>query len=207
MLEQNTYGYHFNTFDVECHITTYVDDISLLIDDIKNMQPQVDKLQLFEDLASINTNLSKCALIGCPNKSHLPRISSKPTSKHLASRTKATYSPYYHKSNYIHLYVFNYYHPKMASIELSHFPKNRNPMSPNIITTGYNYPKKKTQHCYSPKNCICIPCYSFLQTQHHTTRQNPHLHHKAICQIPNNSRDILVQLPHEDFGMNTISPF
>jgi hypothetical protein len=73
-LSQCFRSYKFITSN--CQITTiaYIDDLAILTNDIQHIQPQLNKLQHFDDWASMDLGISKCIIIGCPNKSKYPPL-------------------------------------------------------------------------------------------------------------------------------------
>ena len=74
-LSWDSRSYKFITSN--CQITTiaYVDDLAILTNDIQHIQPQLNKLQHFNDWASMDLGISKCVIIGYPNKSKPPPLS------------------------------------------------------------------------------------------------------------------------------------
>lgn len=67
-------GYHFNTSASMCTTTTYADDLAIITDEIQHIQPQITKLHKYVEWSHIDLNLSKCAIMTCPNKSKLKLI-------------------------------------------------------------------------------------------------------------------------------------
>ena len=70
-LEKDDMGYHFTTSTATCTTTAYADDLAIITDNIKHIQPQILKLQKFAEWSYMDLNLSKCAITECPNKSKL----------------------------------------------------------------------------------------------------------------------------------------
>ena len=70
-LEKNNLGYHFNTSTATCTTTAYADDLAIITDNIRHIQPQITKLHKYAQWSHMDLNLSKCVITGCPNNSKL----------------------------------------------------------------------------------------------------------------------------------------
>ena len=70
-LEKDQLGSLFSTSPNSITITTYADDLAILVDNIKHIQPQLNKLKQYSKWAHIELGINKCAVTRCPNKSKL----------------------------------------------------------------------------------------------------------------------------------------
>ena len=71
-LDQNQLGYSFKTSSMSISSAAYADDLAVIFKDIKDIQPQLNKIDKFCVWASMGLSINKCAITGCPNKSKLP---------------------------------------------------------------------------------------------------------------------------------------
>lgn len=64
-------GYQFNTSPNTIATIACANDLIILIDIVEHIQPQLNKLRQYSNWAHIDVNITKRAVIGCPNKSKL----------------------------------------------------------------------------------------------------------------------------------------
>ena len=61
-LEKNNLGYNFNTSPNTITTTTYVDDLAIITDNIKHVQPQLNKLKQYSEWAHMDLGINKCTI-------------------------------------------------------------------------------------------------------------------------------------------------
>jgi hypothetical protein len=66
-LERGNLGYKLKTSQYTLNSAAYVDDLAIIIDNIKNLQPQINKIDKFCQWAGMELGIPKCAITGCPN--------------------------------------------------------------------------------------------------------------------------------------------
>jgi hypothetical protein len=71
-LERGNLGYKLNTSQYTINSTAYVDDLAIITNDIKSLQPQINKIDKFCEWAGMELGISKCAITGCPNNKPMP---------------------------------------------------------------------------------------------------------------------------------------
>ena len=93
-LEKDNLGYRFNTSTATCTTTAYADDLAILTDNIRHIQPQITKLQKFSEWSHMDLNLVKCAITGCPNQSKFKPNTFKAyiQSQHITYKTQNFYT-------------------------------------------------------------------------------------------------------------------
>ena len=70
-LQQGTNGYTFGTSNMKISSAAYADDLAAIANKLEALQTQLNKLDKFYEWAGMDLRISKCAVIGCPNKSKL----------------------------------------------------------------------------------------------------------------------------------------
>ena len=70
-LERGNLGYKLKTSQYMLNSTAYADDLAILTSNIKNLQPQINKIDKFYQWAGMELGIPKCAITGCPSKGHM----------------------------------------------------------------------------------------------------------------------------------------
>ena len=76
-LEQGNNGYTFGTSKVKISSAAYADDLAAIANKLKSLQIQINKIDKFCDWASMDLEIPKCAITGCPNKSKVSPLTFK----------------------------------------------------------------------------------------------------------------------------------
>jgi hypothetical protein len=71
-LERGNLGYKLNTSQYTINSAAYADDLAIITNDIKSIQPQIDKIDKFCHWAGMELGIPKCAITGCPNNKPMP---------------------------------------------------------------------------------------------------------------------------------------
>jgi hypothetical protein len=71
-LERGNLGYKLKTSQYMLNSTAYADDLTITTSNIKNIQPQINKIDKFCQWAGMELGIPKCAITGCPNNGHMP---------------------------------------------------------------------------------------------------------------------------------------
>ena len=70
-LNQDHFDYLFKTSSLSICSATYVDDLAVIFKNIKDYQPQHNKIDKFCAWVGMGLGINKCAITGCSNKSKL----------------------------------------------------------------------------------------------------------------------------------------
>jgi hypothetical protein len=70
-LQTGKHGYPFQTSKSTISSAAYVDDLVIISNKSPSLQTQLNKIDKFCEWAGMDLGISKCAIIGCPNKSKL----------------------------------------------------------------------------------------------------------------------------------------
>jgi hypothetical protein len=71
-LERGNLGYTLKTSQYTLNSAAYADDLDIITNDIKHIQPQINKIDKFCQWAGMELGIPKCAIIGCPNNKPMP---------------------------------------------------------------------------------------------------------------------------------------
>ena len=71
-LDQNQLGYSFKTSSLSISSAAYVDNLIVIFKDIKDIQPQLNKIDKFCTWVGMGLGINKHAITRCPNKTKLP---------------------------------------------------------------------------------------------------------------------------------------
>jgi hypothetical protein len=66
-LERGNLGYKLNTSQYTINLAAYADDLAIITNNIKSIQPQINKIDKFCHWARMELGIPKCAITGCPN--------------------------------------------------------------------------------------------------------------------------------------------
>jgi hypothetical protein len=70
-LDQDYFGDFFKTSSLSISSAAYANDLAVIFKNIKDIQPQLNKIDKFCTWAGMGLGINKCAITGCPNKSKL----------------------------------------------------------------------------------------------------------------------------------------
>jgi hypothetical protein len=70
-LDQDYLGYSFKTSSMTISSAAYADDLAVVLKNIKDIQPQLNKIDKLCAWAGMGLGINKCAITGSPNKSKL----------------------------------------------------------------------------------------------------------------------------------------
>ena len=70
-LQRGNNGYTLNTSNTTLNTAAYADDLTVISNNLPSLQLQLNKLDKYCEWAGMDLGISKCAVTGCPNKSHL----------------------------------------------------------------------------------------------------------------------------------------
>ena len=65
------YGYTLGTSKSIINSAAYVDDLAIIANKLTSLQNQLKKLDKYCEWAGMDLEITKCAIIGCPNKSKM----------------------------------------------------------------------------------------------------------------------------------------
>jgi hypothetical protein len=71
-LERGNLGYKLNTSQYTLNSAAYANDLAIITNNIKHIQPQINKIDKFCQWAGMELGILKCAIIGCPNNKPMP---------------------------------------------------------------------------------------------------------------------------------------
>ena len=70
-LQNGKYGYTLSTSKITINSTTYTNDLAIITNKLTSLQNQLNKLDKYCEWAGIDLGITKCDIIGCPNKSKM----------------------------------------------------------------------------------------------------------------------------------------
>ena len=206
-LEKNNMGYHFNTSKATCTTTAYADDLAIITDNIKHIQPQVTKFQKFAQWSYMDLNLSKCAITGCPNNSKL-----KPTTfKAYIQSQHITYNSQNFPiltQNEPYTYLGVHLTPSLKWNLQKDITITKVKQQSQLLA---NSPASLTQKIkilntvIKPRIAYVYYAIPFSKLDIKKLDKIISKLTKEICKIPKSTANILTHLPHKHFGINVTS--
>jgi hypothetical protein len=70
-LERGNLGYTLKTSQHTINSAAYADDLAIITNNIKHIQPQINKIDKFCQWAGMELGIPKCAITGCPNNKYM----------------------------------------------------------------------------------------------------------------------------------------
>jgi hypothetical protein len=71
-LERGNLGYKLKTSKYILNSATYADDLAIITNNIKHIQPQINKIDRFCQWVGMELGIPKCTITGCPNNKPMP---------------------------------------------------------------------------------------------------------------------------------------
>jgi hypothetical protein len=71
-LERGNLGYKLKTSQYTLNSAAYADDLAIITNNIKHIQPQINKIDKFCQWAGMELGIPKCTMTGCPNNKPMP---------------------------------------------------------------------------------------------------------------------------------------
>ena len=206
-LEKDDMGYHFNTSPSTCTTSAYADDLAIITDNIKHIQPQITKLQKFAEWAHMDLNLSKCAITGCPNKSKLKPNTFKAyiQSQNIVYKSK-NFPTLTQNEPYTYLGI-----QLMPSLKWNlqkETTLNKAKQQGNLLAAFPASLKQKIKilnTVIKPRIAYAYYAVSFSKPDIKKLDKIISKITKETCHIPKSTANILTHLKHENFGINVTS--
>ena len=206
-LEKDDLGYHFNTSPSACTTTAYADDLAIITDNIKHLQPQILKLQKFAEWSHMDLNLSKCAITGCPNNSKL-----KPTTfKAFIQSQNITYKSKNFPTltqNEPYTYLGIHLMPSLKWNLQKEITIQKTQEQSKLLTFSPASLKQKItilNTVIKPRIAYAYYAVPFSKPDIMKLDRIISKLTKEICNIPKSTANILTHLPHDNFGINVSS--
>jgi hypothetical protein len=206
-LERGNLGYTLKTSQHTINSAAYADDLAIITNNIKHIQPQINKIDKFCQWAGMELGIPKCAITRCPNNKYMPATTFKAyiQSHNITYRNQSI--PVLHQNEpYVYL-----------GIQL--IPSLKWKIQQ---TTTMNKLMKQTQLLFqSPATLkqklkmvdtvirpgIAYSFYAVPYSMPNITKLNKKIIglQKAICGLPKSTPNITTKLPHDQYGLDAHS--
>jgi hypothetical protein len=206
-LDQDHLGYSFKTSSMIISSAAYADDLAVLFKNIKDIQPQLNKLDKFCAWVGMGLSINKCAITGCPNKSKLSPTTFKAylQSHNIQFRNQAI--PILHQ-NEPYKYLRIQLVPSLTWKIQIHTTMTKLKEQSQLLKTSPATMKQKIHMTDSViRACIAYGFYVVafsLPTINKLDKILIRLQ-KDICGLPKSSPNVMTQLPHTMFGLEAFS--
>ena len=200
-------GYSFKTSSVTISSAAYADDLAVLFTNIKDILPQLNKIDKFCAWAGMGLGINKCAITGCPNKTKLSPTTFKAylQSHNIKFRNQAI--PILHQ-NESYKYLGIHLVPSLTWEIQIHSTMTKLKEQCHLLKTSPTTMKQKIHMTDSVIRAgvaygFYIVAFS-LPTINKLDKILIRLQ-KDICGLPKSSSNIMTQLPHNMFGLEAFS--
>jgi hypothetical protein len=206
-LKKGNLGYKLNTSQYTINSAAYADDLVIITNNIKSIQPQINKIDKFCHWAGMELGIPKCAITGCPNNKPMPATTFKAyIQSHNIKYRNQPIPVLHHNEPYVYLRIrlipsFKWKIQQATTMNklikqtqlLLNSPvtlKQKLKMVDIVIRLGIAYSFYAVP--YSMPNIAKLDL-KIIALQ------------KAICGLPKSTPNITTKLPHDQFGLNAYS--
>jgi hypothetical protein len=206
-LQRGKNGYTFGTSKFTINSTTYADDLAVITNNLQSIQTQLNKLDKYCEWVGMELGVPKCDVIGCPNKSKTKpeTFKAKIQAKNIPYRNQPI--PVLHQNEpYVYL-----------GIQL--VPSLKWKLQTHITTTKIRHQCKQLTYCPATikqkinmvdtviRACIAYSFYAVPYSLPTIKKLDKKIIgiQKIICGLPKCTANIITQLPHNLFGLETFS--
>jgi hypothetical protein len=204
-LERGNLGYKLNTSQYTINSAAYADDLAILTNYIKSIQPQINKIDKFCQWTGMELGIPKCAITSCPNNKPMPATTFKAYIQSHNIKYRNQPIPVLHQ-NEPYVYLGNQLIPS-----LKWKTQQATTMKKLIKQTLLNSPATLKQKL-KMVDIVIRPgiAYSFYATPYSMPNiakldQKIIALQKNICGLPKSTPNITTKLPHDQFGLNAHS--
>jgi hypothetical protein len=206
-LERGNLGYKLNTSQYTINSAAYADDLAIITNSIKSIQPQINKIDKFCQWAGMELGIPKCAITGCPNNKPMPATTFKAYIQSHNIKYRNQPIPVLHQNEpYIYLGI-------QLIPSLKWKTQQTTTMNKLIKQTQQllNSPATLKQKLKMVDTVIRLGiAYSFYAVPYSMPNiakldQKIIALQKAICGLPKSTPNITTKLLHDQFGLNAHS--
>jgi hypothetical protein len=206
-LEQGNLGYKFNTSQYTINSTTYADDLAIITNDIKSIQPQINKIDKFCHWAGMELGIPKCAITGCPNNKPMPATTFKAyiQSHNIIYRNQPI--PVLHQ-NERYIYLGIQLIPSLKWKIQQATTMNKLIKQTQLLLNSPATLKQKLKMVDTViRPGIACSFYAIPYSMPNIAKLDQKIIalQKAICGLPKSTPNITMKLPHDQFGLNAHS--
>jgi hypothetical protein len=206
-LDQEKLGYNFKTSPTSISSAAYADDLAVIFRNIKDIQPQLNKIDKYCTWAGMGLGINKCAITGCPNKSKLPPATFKAylQSHNIQFRNQAL--PTLHQ-NESYKYLGIYLVPSLTwKIQIHNTMTKINEQCKLLKASPATMKQKIHMTDSVIRAGIAYGFYTVAYSMPIINKLDKILIrlHKSICGLPRSTSNIITQLPQNMFGLEAFS--
>jgi hypothetical protein len=206
-LEQGNLGYKFNISQYTINSAAYADDLAIITNVIKSIQPQIDKIDKFCHWVGMELGIPKCTITGCPNNKPMPATIFKAYIQLHNIKYRNQHIPVLHQ-NEPYVYLGIQLIPSLKWKAQQAITMNKLIKQTQLLPNSPATLKQKQKMI----NTVIKPgiVYSFYAVPYSMPNiakldQKIIALQKAICGLPKSTPNITTKLPHNQFGLNAQS--
>jgi hypothetical protein len=206
-LERRNLGYKLKTSQYTINSTAYADDLAIITNNIKSIQPQINKIDKFCQWAGMELGIPKCAITGCPNNKPMPATTFKAYIQSHNIKYRCQPIPVLHQ-NEPYIYLGIQLIPSLKWKTQQTTTMNKLIKQTQLLLNSPAILKQKLKMI----DTVIRPgiAYSFYVVPYSMPNiakldQKIIALQKAICGLPKSTPNITKKLPHDQFGLNAHS--
>jgi hypothetical protein len=203
-IERGNLGYKLNTSQHTINSDAYADDLAIITNDIKAIQPQINKIDKFCHWAGMELGIPKCTIIGCPNNKPMPATTFKAYIQSHNIKYRNQPIPVLHQ-NEPYVYLGIQLIPSLKWKTQQATTMNKLIKQTHLLLNSLATLKQKLKMV----DTVIRPgiAYSFYAVPYSMPNiakldQKIIALQKAICGLPKSTPNITMRLPHDQFGLN-----
>jgi hypothetical protein len=206
-LERGNLGYKLKTSQHILNSAAYADDLAIITNNIKHIQPQINKIDKFCQWAGMELGIPKCAIIGCPNNKPMPATTFKAYIQSHNIKYRNQPIPVLHQNDpyvYLGIQLIPSLKWKIQQvITMNKFIKQ----TQLLLNTPATLKQKLEMVGTAIRPGIAYSFYAVPYSMPNITKLDKKIIslQKSICGLPKSIPNITTKLPHDLFGLDAHS--
>jgi hypothetical protein len=206
-LERGNLGYKLQTSQYTLNSAAYADDLAIITNDIKHLQPQINKIDKFCQWAGMELDIPKCAITGCPNNKSMPAETFKAYIQSHNIKYRNQPIPVLHQ-NEPYVYLGIQLIPSLKWKTQQATTMNKLIKQTKLLLNSPATLKQKLKMVDTViRPGIAYSFYAVPYSLPNITKLDKKIIslQKAICGLPKSTPNITTQLPHDQYGLDAQS--
>jgi hypothetical protein len=206
-LERDNLGYKLKTSQYILNSVAYADDLTIITNDIKHIQPQINKIDKFCQWTGMELGIPKCAITGCPNNKPMTATIFKAyiQSHNITYRNQPI--PVLHQ-NEPYVYLGIQLIPSLKWKAQQAVTMNKLIKQTQLLLQSPATLKQKLKMVDTViRPGIAYSFYTVPYSMPNITKLDKKIIglQKSICGLPKSTPNITTKLPHDQYGLNAQS--
>jgi hypothetical protein len=206
-LERGNLAYKLKTSQYTLNSATYADDLAIITNDIKHIQPQINKIDKFCQWVGMELGIPKCAIAGCPNNKPMPTTTFKAYIQSHNIKYRNQHIPVLHQ-NEPYVYLGIQLIPSLKWKVQQVITMNKLIKQSQLLLNSPATLKQKLKMVDTViQPGIAYSFYAVPYSMPNITKLDKKIIglQKAICRLPKSIPNITTKLPHDQYGLDAHS--